>query len=256
MNEMRHAISIVGMRVSFTDNAAPLQYHITIGEVPGEVQILLHDQNGHVQRRTHELQRILDLLYDIRLNSFGGFVQQEQPRLTGQRPADGKLLLLSAREDASLAVRKLGELGKQLEYHVRYIFRSGRTPPSQSGKPDVEILANGEMGKYVTPLRYEADACAGAMVRGHLRHILTVPAYFSRYSCHLAHDRLHHRSLADSVATKDGHRFACMQGKADVPKHLPPAIGCGHAAQGKKFRHGVRPKKTVATSSSARIWAS
>ncbi len=51
----------------------------------------------HAEFPADAAQGFLDLLDDVGLDAFGGFVEEQEFGLAGQRAADRKLLLLAAR---------------------------------------------------------------------------------------------------------------------------------------------------------------
>ena len=67
-----------------------------IAEFAGEVEILLDQNNGNFAERTQVADGAADVLDDLRLDAFGRFVEEEEPRPHDERAADGELLLLAA----------------------------------------------------------------------------------------------------------------------------------------------------------------
>src|SRR5256885_3566767 len=91
---------LVGVQVgdlAAADHLAAREDRILLGEGPGEVHVLLDQQDGHPALEQHA-QHALDLLHDRRLDSFGRLVEEQKPEPGDQCPGDGELLLLAARE--------------------------------------------------------------------------------------------------------------------------------------------------------------
>jgi hypothetical protein len=69
-----------------------------IGQFPGEVEILLHQDHPHAAFLGQKRNHAGDILDDIGLNALGRFIQYQQAGARGQRAGNGKLLLLPARQ--------------------------------------------------------------------------------------------------------------------------------------------------------------
>jgi len=78
---MGHGFGAILVGSAFLDYPSALHDEVAVGEGPGEVEILLDDQDRDVQLLADAQQGILDLLDDIGLDAFGGFVEQQQLRL-------------------------------------------------------------------------------------------------------------------------------------------------------------------------------
>ena len=86
------------------DDSTGVEDRETLGDVANEIEVLLDQQNCAVPLPGDALQEHVDLLDDGRLQSLGGFVEQEQFRLLDKGAGDRQLLLLSAGQDAALAL--------------------------------------------------------------------------------------------------------------------------------------------------------
>jgi hypothetical protein len=94
----------------------------------------------------------------------------------------------------------------------------------------------------VATLRYEADAGAGTLVSAHLRDIVAIDIDMPAAHRLLAHDRLHQRRLADTVAPKHGGRLAGPHVQRNIPEHLSLAISGADAAEVEQVGHFARPR--------------
>ena len=95
------------------DDLPPGEDGAVLGQLQGEVQVLLHQDDGHLaleQRPEHPA----DLLDGGGLDALGRLVEEEQPGPRDQGPGDGQLLLLAAREVAAAPVPHGAEDGEEL----------------------------------------------------------------------------------------------------------------------------------------------
>jgi hypothetical protein len=67
-----------------------------VRQAEGEVQVLLHQQDGQADFSVEALDRVLDLVDDRRLDTFGRLVEEQQPGASDEGPGDGQLLTLTA----------------------------------------------------------------------------------------------------------------------------------------------------------------
>src|SRR5574343_786018 len=91
------------------DELAALHHQVLVGQVGGEVVVLLDQHDGHVAAVGQHADDAADVLDDAGLDALGGLVQDQQLGARGQRPGDGQLLLLTAGEVAAAAVQHLFE---------------------------------------------------------------------------------------------------------------------------------------------------
>ena len=79
-----------GQRASFVQHAE------IAGHTACERKLLLHQKHGEPTLAVEFQEDIANLVHDIRLNAFGGLIQNQQLRFKNQRAPDCELLLLSA----------------------------------------------------------------------------------------------------------------------------------------------------------------
>ena len=108
-------------------------------------------------------ERAADVLDDRGLDALGRLVEHEQLRPGHQRPGDGELLLLAAREVAAAPPQHVVEHGKEREDLVvddALVARARREAGHQ-------VFAHGEQRKNLAALRHIAEAGLGAQVGRH-----------------------------------------------------------------------------------------
>ena len=88
---------------SFGHNLASVHDEEVVGEFPDEIEVLFYDEYGHVFGGDQVLEHFSDLLNDVGLNAFGGFVEDEEFGVGGEGSADGELLLLASGEVSTAA---------------------------------------------------------------------------------------------------------------------------------------------------------
>src|SRR6266508_2569772 len=143
-------------------NASPLFENQEVArDAPGEAQLLLHQKQGDARCAVEREQDVADLVHEIRLNAFGGLVQNQQRRLEHQRPPNRELLLLPAREIAAAAMAHLLQHRKQI-VDLRWNRTRAVFPDAEA---DAQVLFDGQVREDVAPLRHVADAEARTAVR-------------------------------------------------------------------------------------------
>src|SRR5688572_27844105 len=100
---------------SLNNDRAPIHNVKTISDLEAKVEILLDQKNADLSLVLDFEKRFADLVDDIGLNSFGRFIENENPGIREQGARDGKLLLLTAAQDAALPLQHLLQHGKELQ---------------------------------------------------------------------------------------------------------------------------------------------
>ena len=88
---------------SFGYDLASVHDEEVVGEFSDEIEVLFDDEDGHVFGGDQVLEYFSDLLNDVGLDAFGGFVEDEEFGVGGEGSADGELLLLSSGEVTAAA---------------------------------------------------------------------------------------------------------------------------------------------------------
>ena len=90
---------------------------------------------------------VADLVDDVRLNAFGGLVEDQQRRLEHERAADRQLLLLPARQIAAAPLQHLLQHREQLEDPRRNRPRAVLA----HAEPDAQVLLDRQLRKDLAP---------------------------------------------------------------------------------------------------------
>ena len=117
------------------------------------LDVLLDDEHGRV-----ELRDPLDLVpHDVGVGgreTGGRLVEDDHRRVDHERPRDREQVLLAAREEAGLLLRRLAEVGEDLEDLLH-----ARRGVALRGEPaDLEVLAHRQSLEDVVVLRHVDEA--------------------------------------------------------------------------------------------------
>src|SRR5262249_43571321 len=80
-------------RAAFHDNGPLFHHVIAVGQLEGELEILLDQQQCELPFLLQRLQHLADERDDGRLDAFGRLIEDDQLRLGDQGAGDGELLL-------------------------------------------------------------------------------------------------------------------------------------------------------------------
>src|SRR5205814_9617461 len=107
---------LVGEPVNRTGRHAPsfFEQPEIARDTPREPELLLDEEQRDPVVATEGEQNVADLVHKVRLNAFGGLVENQQRRLDDQRARDRKLLLLAAGEIAAAPPPHLLQGRKQI----------------------------------------------------------------------------------------------------------------------------------------------
>src|SRR5712692_9352082 len=150
------ADEIVGELVDRTvrDASSLLEKPEVARDAPREAQLLFDQKHRQARRAVEREQDVADLVHEVRLDPFGGLVENQQRRLDDQRARDRELLLLAAREVAATAMSHLLQHGKQI-VDVR---RNRARAVLPYAEPEAQIFLDRQLRKDVAALRHVADA--------------------------------------------------------------------------------------------------
>src|SRR3712207_5723698 len=95
---LTNIVSLKGGALPALHHLASLHHDEAVGEVARKIEILLHEQDGHVLAIPQERYGAPDVLDDRRLDALRRLVEHEKPRARHEGAGDGELLLLPARE--------------------------------------------------------------------------------------------------------------------------------------------------------------
>lgn len=199
-----------------------------ITELAAEIQILLDEQYRHFSLLAEHPDRIPDLVDDVWLDAFGGFIKNEELGLCEERAADGELLLLPAGEHASLAIQELLYDGEKRVNAVNLLLILFHAPRFQS---DEEILLYGEVWKDVAALGDITEACARSDCGGHRVHRRSAKMDTARIERQQTHQRLERGAFPNTVPAHEAeHRFLTY-GKRHPAKDRAASDGNAHVVE-------------------------
>src|SRR4051812_32439316 len=180
------------------DDAAMLHHVVAIGYRLREAEILLYQQQREpllLEARQHAA----DLLHQHRCQALGRLIEQQQLRAGAQDAADGKHLLLAARELRARAVQPL------LEVREQFVHLRNRHPARRDLRRQQQVLLHVQAREDAALLRTERDAHAGDAIRWCFRNFFPVEGNGTFLLRHHAHDRLERGRLARAVAPEQRH---------------------------------------------------
>jgi hypothetical protein len=152
--------------------AAAFDDVVPVGDA-GEVLDVLVDHQYRLSARFKHRQAAPDFLADQRRESFGGFIQDQQPRIGHQRATDRQHLLLAARQLVAHVGAPLGEPRKQ---RVDFFQRPGIGAAQTVGGCRDQIFADGEVRKNLASLGDETDAQLRYPKRGEAANVTSTDA--------------------------------------------------------------------------------
>ena len=167
---LAHGLDVEGLAGARQHDLAAVHDREIVGQLVGELEILLDQQDRHVATLAQEGDGAADVLDDGRLDAFGRLVEHQQLGSHGERAADGKLLLLAAREIAAAALEHRIEHGKELEHLVRDLL----VLAADWREAGLEILLHRQQREDLAALRHQRHAATGAFVGRQLRDFLAI----------------------------------------------------------------------------------
>ena len=207
---------------------------VTIGKGGGEMEVLLHQQDGETLRLEHA-DRAPDLLDDDGSQSFSRLVKQQKPRPGAQDAADRQHLLLAAGKLGALARQPFAQIGEQFEDAVEI------EPAGPHLARQQQIFLDVETGENAALFRAKGDAGAGDGVGGPPDQFVAFKAHRAGAAFYDAHDGLERSALADAVAAEERHHFARPHLEIDAMQHMQfpvPGFKLVHSEQRGGFKHG------------------
>ena len=98
---------------------AAIHHEHRVGEIAGEVEILLDQHDRHAALLAEVVDGAADILDDRGLDTLGRLVQHQQPGSGDQRPRDRELLLLATREVSAAPAQHGLQHGEEVEEFYR-----------------------------------------------------------------------------------------------------------------------------------------
>ncbi len=161
-------------------------------------------------------------------------VEQNDPRLRHQRPADRHHLLLSAGQFPRRLRPLLAQDRKQL---VDPLQRLGpRRPRPGQVAAQFQVLLDSHLGEKPASLGHQGDPPFTEPVRAHARHVGAIEAKLSLPRAQHPGDRVDERCLAGAVGADDRNDLPGIDVDGDVPDGGRVAIADMQVADFKQHR--------------------
>ena len=230
-------------------DAAPFDDDDAVGNVEHQVEVLLHHQQRQLVALAQADQDLADLLHDRRLDAFGRFVEQQQPRHRHQRAAEREDLLLAAGQRPALAIEQRAQPRQRVDHALD---RAGLDLAGVRAPGQAQVFDRGEARQDASALRHITHAESAALVSLHARDVDAVHRHPAGRRGHQPEQRLQQGGLADAVVTDDAHGLALAQLKIDAMQHRHMAIA-GTQARRRRARRRCAPARPAPGRSSARV---
>src|SRR5438445_5319430 len=199
---------------AFRDNRAAVHDVKAVGHAQAEIQILLHEQDADIPFFPDPEERVADLVNDVRLDAFGGFVEDQDLGIGEHGAGDGELLLLAAAEHAAFALEHFFEDGKQLEHAINLAVGFG----AAHDEAYLQIFPDRQVRKNVAALGNVTDALAGAFIGAQSLNRRAGQADASAHGFEQADDALEGGGLAHAVAAHETDHLPLRHGEGNVPQ--------------------------------------
>src|SRR5215831_14631464 len=158
----------------FHHDAPHLQHVAVVSEVEGHVGVLLHEEDGHALLPIDAADDVEDVLDELRGEAQRGLVEEHHGGPGHEGATDGQHLLLAAGEGARALLGAASEDGEVVVHHLE--VAGDALPVLPRVRAHLEVLAHGEEGEHLAPLRDVAEpqahhavgihAAEGAAVEG------------------------------------------------------------------------------------------
>ncbi len=189
-----------------------------------------------------------DLMHDRGLHAFGGFVEQNDPRVGHQRARQRQHLLLAAGQRPAAPVEQRRETREQSHAALdRFLLRLVRI----AGPREAQIVERGKARQDASSLRHVGQTAPAARVCRLARDVGPVERDMATGGWQQTHQSLQQRGLAHAVVADDAQRFAFRRAgssrrAAQGHAHTPSARRAPRAGSGPWLR-SARPRATPTT---------
>ena len=207
-----------------------------VAEVQGEVDVLLHDDDGHVAAEEAG-EDFVERFDDQRRQAQGRLVEEQQLGLAHEGPPHGDHLLLAAGEGSGLLASPLLQPGQQV---VDLVQPLGQAVPGGTvrQRPDPEVVLDGQRREHVSAFRHQSDPPLHPPVGRLVVDALPVPEDLALRRPHDPGQELEDGRLPRPVPADERHRAPGLNGEVEVADGGDGPVRPGHVAG---FKHGAPP---------------
>src|SRR5690554_2256196 len=223
-------------RRAVADLLAVIQHHHTVGDVHDHTHIVFDEHDGRAVFIVHVEDEAAHVLFFLDVHARHRFIQQQDARLHGERPAQVDALLqpVGQTADRRLAIRldlkKIDDVFHELSVADFFAFR--RSEPESLGQHTalhVQVAACHDIVQHAHALEQrEVLECAGharfgGAPRIHAGELLAVQhdhAFLRRVD---AVDHVEHGTLAGTVRADDRPYFVLAYVEGNIGQGLDPA---------------------------------
>ena len=191
-----------------------------LGDIPGEVELLLDQNDRQLLLVVDALDDPLDLLDDRRLDTLGRLVQEKEFRIAAERARDRQLLLLATAEQTTRPVHERFEHRKEVEDLIGDPLQA--VVPRD--EPETQVVHHGDVGEDLTALGHVADAKVRAPVDAHPRDVVTLEGDRAAPGRGEADDALQEGRLADAVPPEHAFDLALLDAQGKRVQDMARAI--------------------------------
>src|SRR5499433_325975 len=196
----------------FHHDAPHLQHVAVVSEVEGHVGVLLYEEDGHAMLAVDAADDVEDVLDELRGEAQRRLVEEHHGGPGHEGTADGEHLLLAAGERARALLGAASEDGEVVVHHLEVAGDALAVLPRV--RAHLEVLAHGEQGKHLSPLRHVAEPQAHHAVGIHAAEGAPAEGNGPLLRVHHPRYRLEDGGFARAVGAEDGHDRAARHREA------------------------------------------
>src|SRR5215472_10738583 len=211
--ELLDVVLLEQARARVLHHDAPHFQHVAVvSEMESHVGVLLHEEDGHALLAVDAADDVEDVLDELGGEAQRGLVEEHHGRPGHEGAADGEHLLLAARERARALLGAASEDGEVVVHHLE--VAGDALPVLPRVRAHLEVLAHGEEGKHLAPLRHVTESQAHHAVGIHAAEGAAVEGDGPLLRVHHSRYRLEDGGLARPVGAQDGHDGAARHREA------------------------------------------
>lgn len=194
-----------------------------VSEFLAEIEILFNEEDAHLAFGAEHFDSVTDLINDVGLDAFGGFVEDEELGLGKQGTGDGELLLLTTAQHAAFAGKELFKNREEGKNAVEQAFDLAFGATGDGA--DVEVLFNSKMREDIASLRDVAKAESGAFFGSEAVEFVADEVDVAALRGHETDDGAESGGLADSVAAHEAEDGFLRHVEVDAAQDATAADG-------------------------------